>query len=120
MLVLIPDIFEVVQEVEKKFQCKLMTIKRKKIMFEGRSEGQKIVVCTPSSKLHNNGHGWFDLSTLQVELLDQAQIAILAIRLENNKIYFIDFKDLRRHMTSKMLINYSGVDKWSLYIWIIT
>lgn len=113
---MIPNKYEVTETIEQKYQCRLRTIKGKRIMLEGYTKGQKIVVCTPQSKIHPAGHGWFDLSKIQVELLDQAQIAILAVRLEGNKIFYIDFGDLRSYMSEKAMVNYSGVDKWNLYI----
>lgn len=114
---MIPSKYEVVNTIEQRYQCTLRTIKGKRIMLEGFTKSQKIVVCTPQSKIHTNGQGWFDLSTIQVELLDQAQIAILAVRLEGNKVFYIDFKDIRSYMSEKAMVNYSGVDKWNLYIW---
>lgn len=86
-------------------------------MFHGVSNGKKLVLCSPESKLHVNGHGWFDLTTKQVELLDVADIAILAVRLEGNKIYFIDFKELRNLISNAKTLNYSSDEKWRLYIW---
>lgn len=114
---MIPNKYEVIKTIEEKYQCKLISINGKRIMYEGITRGQTIVVCTPQSKIHANGHGWFDLSTIQVELLDRAQIAILAIRLEGNKIYYIDFSDLRTYLSDSTIINYSGGDKWRIYIW---
>lgn len=40
----------------------------------------------------------------QVEILDDANISILAVRLEGNKVYLIDFKELRKLMTSDYIV----------------
>ncbi|WHY66772.1 hypothetical protein [Neobacillus sp. SuZ13] len=65
-----------------------------------------------------SGKGWFDLTTKQVDLLDDADIAILAVRLQGNKIYYIDFKELRKLMTTDiMLKNPNEGEHWKLYVW---
>ncbi|WP_289137747.1 hypothetical protein [uncultured Brevibacillus sp.] len=86
-------------------------------MFQGVSNGKQLVLCTPESKLHVKGHGWFDLTTKQVELLDDADIAILAVRLEGNKVYYVDFKQLRKLIASVKSLNCSPDEKWRLYVW---
>ncbi|MCY9669912.1 hypothetical protein M5X11_34230 [Paenibacillus alginolyticus] len=68
----VPDKKIVVNKITQKYGCSLSTINRKQIMFQGVSSGKRIVVCTPSSKLHPNDKGWFDLTIKQVELLDDA------------------------------------------------
>lgn len=114
---LIPDMQLVIDKIAKKYNCSLFSIMRKRIMFHGVSNGKKLVLCTPESKLHVKGHGWFDLTTKQVELLDDADIAILAVRLEGNKIYYVDFKELRKLISAAKTLNYSSDEKWRLYIW---
>lgn len=76
--------------------------------------------CTlPSSKIHINGNGWFDLTTIQVELLDDADTAILAIRLEGNRVYIINFKKLRKLMTTDITLNnYAVGEHWKLFVWV--
>ncbi|CAM4102622.1 hypothetical protein [Mesobacillus thioparans] len=87
-------------------------------MYEGLSEGKRLVLCTPSSKLHPQGKGWFDLTTIQVDLLDDSDIAILAVRLQGNKIYYLDFKKLRKLMTSNIILDNSREgNHWKLYVW---
>lgn len=115
----VPDKKIVVHTINRKYNCKLSSIKRKQIMFQGISNnGQKIILCTPSSKVHVTGKGWFDLNTRQLELLDKADIAILAVRLEGDKIYFLDFKKLRKLMTKDvMLENYAEGNHWKLFVW---
>lgn len=72
---------------------------------------------TPESTLHPQGHGRFDLTIKQVKLLDNTDIAILAVRLQEYRIYYIDFKQLRRLVTSEMKLKYSNDEKWRFYIW---
>ncbi|MEK4449435.1 MULTISPECIES: hypothetical protein [Paenibacillus] len=114
----VPDKKVVVDTVTHKFRCSLTTISRKQIMFQGISDGKRIVICTPSSKIHANGKGWFDLTIKQVELLDEAVISILAVRLEGNMIYYIDFKELRKFMLPNLILtNTNEGEHWKLFIW---
>lgn len=114
---LIPDKNIVVEAINVKYKCVLSNVIRKKIMYHGVSNGKKLMLCTPKSKLHPKGHGWFDLTIKQVELLDNADIAILAVRLQGYGIYYIDFKQLRSLVTSEMKLKYSSDEKWRFYIW---
>lgn len=114
---LIPDKNMVVKAINEQYKCLLSNVVRKKIMYHGVSDGKKLMLCTPESKLHSQGHGWFDLTIKQVELLDDADIAILAVRLQGYKIYYADFKQLRQLVTSKMKLNYSSDEKWRFYVW---
>ena len=86
-------------------------------MFHGVSNEMRLVLCTPESKLHVKGHGWFDLTIKQVEILDDADIAILAVRVEGNKIYYVDYRELRKIIAAAKTLNYSTDVKWRLYIW---
>ncbi|WP_340003330.1 hypothetical protein MHH52_14580 [Paenibacillus sp. FSL K6-0276] len=79
---------------------------------------KRVVVCTPFSKIHPNGKGWFDLTIKQVELLDDADIAVLAVRLEGSKIYYVDFKELSRMMTQdQRVVNPNEGEHWKFHIW---
>lgn len=114
----VPDKSIVVRTLSKKYDCILSTITGKQIMYQGVSGKQRIVVCSPSSKLHVRGHGWFDLTIKQVGLLDYSDIAILAVRLEGNKLYYIDFKELRKLMSpDNLLRNSNEGEHWKIYIW---
>jgi hypothetical protein len=108
----------VINEISKKYNCNLSTIQGKQIMYQGISGGQKIVVCTPYSKIHVIGKGWFDLTTKQVKLLDEPDVAVLAVRLGLNKIYYVDFKELRKLMKPEiMLKNSNEGEHWKLFVW---
>lgn len=62
-------------------------------------------------------HGWFDLTIKQVEILDSADKSVLAIRLPN-KVYYLDFKELRKLMTEKAIHNNPKEGKhWKFYVW---
>ena len=68
--------------------------------------------------MHPQGQGWFDLTIKQVEILDDSDIAILAVRLEGNKIYYINFKELRELMTPDIMLENSREGKhWKFYVW---
>ena len=59
---------------------------------------ERVVVCIPpSSKIHVNGNGWFNLTTIQVEILDDADTALLAVHLDGNSVYIINFRKLRNY-----------------------
>ena len=114
----IPEKETVVKMISERYDCVLTIMKQKKIMYEGTTRNDKsVILCTPESKLHNQEHGWFDLSTKQVEILDGADMAIMAVRIEGNKVYFVEFKNLRRLMTADMILDYSKDEKWRFYIW---
>lgn len=113
-----PEKETVVKMISERYDCVLTIMKQKKIMYEGKTSNDKsVVLCTPETKLHNQEHGWFDLSTKQVEILDGADMAIMAVRIEGNKVYFVEFKNLRRLMTEDMILDYSKDEKWRFYIW---
>lgn len=114
----IPEKETVVKMISERYDCELTIMKQKKIMYEGTTQsGKTVVVCTPETKLHNQEHGWFDLSTKQVEILDGADMAIMAVRIEGTKVYFVEFKNLRRLMTEDIILDYSKDEKWRFYIW---
>lgn len=114
----VPDKKIVINKLEKKYGCSFSMIKGKKIMYQGIVDGKRIVICTPHSKIHTIGKGWFDLTTKQVELLDDADIAVLVVRLEGGNIYIVDFKELRKMMTlDNQIVNPREGEHWKFYIW---
>lgn len=40
----------------------------------------------------------------QIEILDDGDISILAVRIEENKVYYIDFKELRKLITPDYIV----------------
>jgi len=84
-------------------------IGQKRIIYRGvTSENKTIKLCTPETKLYKEEHGWFDLTTKQVDELDQADISIMAIRVEGGKVYYVEFRKLRRLMTEEITLDYSN------------
>ncbi|MCU6796823.1 hypothetical protein OB236_32330 [Paenibacillus sp. WQ 127069] len=114
----VPDKNHIIETLSNKHNCRLTNITRKQIMFEGKCNGQRIVVCTPKSKIHEKGSGWFDLNMAQVEILDEANIAILAVRLEGSKVYYVDFKELRKLITPELIVFSKIIGKhWKFFVW---
>lgn len=114
----VPDKNLIIDSLSNKYNCKLTTITRKQIMYEGKCNGKRIVVCTPSSKIHVKGSGWFDLKMAQVELLDEADISVLAVRLEGNKVYYVDFKELRKLITDDLIVYTPAIgEHWKFFVW---
>jgi hypothetical protein len=108
----------VLEAIEQRYDCSLSLIGQKRIIYQGvTSENKTIKLCTPETKLYKEEHGWFDLTTKQVDELDQADISIMAIRVEGGKVYYIEFRNLRRLMTEEITLDYSNDAKWRFYIW---
>lgn len=63
----VPDKGKIIEFLSNKYSCKFTTMARKQIMFEGSTNRERIVVCTPSSKIHKKGSGWFDLKWLKLK-----------------------------------------------------
>jgi len=114
----IPNKRVVLEKVSKRYQCSFSPLKQKKIMYEGMVNGRTIIVCTPSSKIHPRGNGWFDLTIKQTEILDEADVAILAVRLPEGRVNYIDYKKIRELMTDKnKRTNSREGEHWKLYVW---
>lgn len=114
----VPDKKIVINKLAQKYGCSFSMIKGKQIMYQGINSEKQIVICTPYSKIHTIGKGWFDLTIKQVELLDEADIAVLAVRLENGNVYYVDFKELRKMMTLDIqIVNPNEGEHWKFYIW---
>lgn len=112
------DVDDVLIESAMKYMCKFNYIKGKKIMFEGEKDGKRIVVCSPSTKIHPRGNGWFDLTTKQTEILDKADIASVIVRMEDGRIHSIDYKALRNLLNNNnMKTNTNEGDHWKLFVW---
>ncbi len=115
---MIPSKEKVVSELEKYFDVNLLQLLRKRIFYEGKlKSGNGILVCTPQSKLYPAGHGWVDITTIQYEMLDKADVGILAIRLEGNSVYYVCFKDFKKYLSEKAMVNndHEG-DHWKMYL----
>lgn len=87
------------QELEKYLETHLYPVPRKKIFYKGvLSNGKEVLVCTPQSKLYPNGQGWIDLTIIKVSMLNEADHSILAFRVEGDRVYYLDFCDLKPYL----------------------
>lgn len=109
----------VINELQKIYQISLNKIPSHRVFYKGViNDNEEILICTPQSKLHKNGHGWIDITYKQLLFLKKAKYSILAFRIEGNKVYYINFDDLEKHLTiESMLNNNKEGDHWKLYIW---
>ncbi|SDG30106.1 hypothetical protein [Desulfosporosinus hippei] len=116
----IPLIEKVVKELEEYLKTDLYQVPRKRIMFNGiLNDGSTVTVCTPQTKLIPRGCGRIELTTVQVSILNNADHSILAFRLEDNRVYYLDFRNLKPYLTEEAAY-YSekrGITLWQLYIW---
>jgi hypothetical protein len=114
----IPDKNLIIKLLSDNFGCTFSPVRGKQIMYQGVIGRRRIVVCTPSSRIHAKGHGWFDLTVKQVKLLDGADVGVLAVRLEGNKVYYVNFEELRKLMTPDNLhVNQREGEHWKFYVW---
>ena len=114
----IPDKTFVINMINEKLGSSLYPYKGKQIIYQTMIEGKCFIVCTPSSKIHRRGHGWFDLTTKQVNILDKAYISFLVVRVEGAKVYYLNFKELRMLMTNDAIhSNSKEGDHWKFYVW---
>ena len=111
---------KVVKELEDYLKTDLYQVPRRLILFNGiLKDGSTVLVCTPQSKLKPRGCGCIDLTTVQVSMLDNADHSILAFRVEDNRVYYLDFRNLKPYLTEEAAY-YSekrGKTLWQLYIW---
>ncbi|HBW36860.1 hypothetical protein [Desulfosporosinus sp. BICA1-9] len=111
---------KVVKELEDYLKTDLYQVPRKLIFFNGiLNDGSTVIICTPQSKLYPRRCGCTDLTTVQVSMLDNADHSILAFRVEDNRVYYLDFRNLKPYLTEEAAY-YSekrGKTFWQLYIW---
>jgi hypothetical protein len=115
----IPSAEFVISKVEENFSISLNKLPRYNVFYSGVfNDSEEILICTPHSKLHIRGHGWIDITSKQMLLLKGAQHSVLAFRLEGNKVYYVNFYDLEKHLTlQSMHNNKKEGNHWKLYIW---
>ncbi len=115
----IPSKEKVVSEIETFFRIKLSPVIGKQIFYHGYSnETKNIIVCTPYSKLHADGFGWTDITSVQFSLLETADLPILAFRLEGGNVYYTNFAILKKHLIKDaMVYNDRESDHWKIRIW---
>jgi hypothetical protein len=108
----------VISELQDYLKISLFKMPKYRVFYNGIYNMGDLIICTPESKLHLNGHGWIDITYKQVELLKKAKISIIALRLEGNKVYYITFYELLSYLTPESMYNNSREgNHWKLYIW---
>jgi len=110
---------KIISELERHLRLDLFQVMGKQIFYSGRDGyGKEVLVCTPYSRLHAQGNGWIDLTTIQFAMLDKVHDSILAFRVEPNKVYYFHFRDLKPYMTKEtMVYNKHEGDHWKIYVW---
>lgn len=113
------SISEVVEVASGAARCKYQLIPGKKIMFESRLEnGESIAMCTPQSKFHPQGFYWTDITSVQYELLDSYDNAIVIFRLQGRMLTMLNWEDLKPYFTAKCMRNNSKEgNHWKLNIY---
>lgn len=113
------SISEVVEVASGAAGCKYQLIPGKKIMFESRLEnGESIAMCTPQSKFHPQGFYWTDITSVQYELLDSYDNAIVIFRLQGRMLTMLNWEDLKPYFTAKCMRNNSKEgNHWKLNIY---
>lgn len=112
-------IAEVLEVASGAAGCEYQLILGKKIMFESRLEnGERIVMCTPQSKLHPQGFYWTDITSVQYELLDSCDNAMVIFRLEGRMLTMVNWADLKPYLTAECMRNNSNEgNHWKLNIY---
>lgn len=114
-----PKIDEVIKNLSEYYSINFIKVKKKKIFYEGiNKDNKKILICSPESKIHVKGHGWTDLTEVQVDLLYKYEYSILAFRLEGNIVQFLNFNTIKSYLTETNVQNNEREGNfWRLYIW---
>ena len=112
-------IAEVLEVASGATGCEYQLIPGKKIMFESRLEiGERIVMCTPQSKLHPQGFYWTDITSVQYELLDSCDNAMVIFRLEGRMLTMVNWENLKPYLTAECMRNNSNEgNHWKLNIY---
>lgn len=114
-----PSKEEVLSKLQEYINVDLHKVPKRRLFYSSQmTNGKKIMICTPKSKLHVRGHGWTDLTTTQISILEEADYALVAFRMEGGNIYYVDFSKLRKFLTEDALMyNSSRKNHWKLYLW---
>ena len=115
----IPTKESIISKLQQHFKTILHPITGKQIFYTGKlNNGRVILVCTPQSKLHRNGNGWVDITITQLALLEKTDCSILALRLEGDKVYYLNISDLKPYLTNESMVNNKREgDHWKLHMW---
>ncbi|MEY2692730.1 MAG: hypothetical protein RIT03_1120 [Bacteroidota bacterium] len=114
----IPSKEFVISELQDYIKISLIKLPKYHVFYNGIYNKEDLLICTPESKLHINGHGWIDITYKQIDLLKKAKNSIIALRLEGNKVYYINSDELLSYFTPTSMHNNSREgNHWKLYIW---
>ena len=109
----------VVARIEKKINSSLSVYPEKTIIFKGMMKnGSSIIVITPKSSLDIRSKGLVDFTQIQKNILDESDIALIAFRLPNEEVFFIDYNKLKIFLTNEnMTYNNRAFEHWKLHIY---
>ena len=109
----------IIKEIEVKINSNLSIYQGKKIIFNGiTNDLQSIAIVTPKSRLNSRDKGLVDFTQIQKNILDNHDITIIIFRLTNGKVFYLDYKNLQSHLTSKsMTYNDRAFEHWKLHLY---
>jgi hypothetical protein len=109
----------IVSYFEKEHGVVLSKMRRKKIIFEGRTKDHSsIVVAMPASTIYSRGNGWVDFTKIQIDIFKQYKIAIAVFRLSDGSTSYVDMKRLFPLLNqNNMMENSREGEHWKLDIW---
>jgi hypothetical protein len=115
----IPTTETVVLALQKHLGAYFSRVPGKQVLFVAQNgDNERIALITPQSKLHKKGHGWFDITRKQKTVLDDASSAILAFRLEGEKVYYVNYSEFESYLDERsMVFNKREGEHWKLYLW---
>lgn len=113
------SIDEAVAAASKSAGCALQQVQGKKIMFHGRMKnGKTVIMCTPQAKAQSQGFYWTDITEVQYDLLNSYDRAIIAFRLQGNRLTMCEWSTMRSHLTpGAMKYNANEGNHWKLNIY---
>jgi hypothetical protein len=109
----------VLRQIEERYRVSLSRMPGKKVCYQGElNSNRTLLVVTPESKIHSQGQGWVDLTEIQVELMRTCTESVVAFRLSNGKVFFVNFRSLSILLTEDSIVeNKKEGRHWKLYIW---
>jgi hypothetical protein len=109
---------EAVAYANSEHHCYYIPIHGKQIMFEAVRNGEKLCMLTPKSKYHKaQDRYWVDITSIQADLMDSYDKALILFRLEGMKLVGVKWADIRPHLSADyMTHNANEGDHWKLQI----
>lgn len=113
------SIEEAVAAASQAAGCSFVQVPGKKIMYHGKTRrGERIIMCTPQAKMQSQGFFWTDITEVQYRLLDSYDKAIVAFRLQGDRLTMVHWDSLRQYLTtSSMKYNANEGNHWKLNIY---